>query len=155
MGDKTIKKNLSEDSAMKDRITCFKLNWYDCGLSCAECVVQEEITVYRNDCYIVFKELNGYGVICRCDIIHIEKDKVNDFFESLEKTADKWQNDYKVQVCDGSAWQVRMWHSSHKVKKVCGTVKYPPSGRKIEKYIRSFIMDSKSIIAPKIFGCGS
>lgn len=47
---------------MNDKITCFKLNWYDCGLCCAEDAVQEEITVYRNNSYMVFKELNGYGV---------------------------------------------------------------------------------------------
>ena len=28
---------------MKDKITCFKLNWYDCGLCCVEDTVQEEI----------------------------------------------------------------------------------------------------------------
>ena len=49
---------------MIDKITCFKLNWYDCGLYCAEDMVQAEITVYRNDNLLVFKELNEYGVVC-------------------------------------------------------------------------------------------
>ena len=138
---------------MKDRITCFKLNWYDCGLCCAEDAVQEEITIYRNNSYMVFKELNGYGVICSCEIIHIQREILNDFFGFLEKIYDEWKNDYKVEVCDGSVWEVRMWHSSHKVKKVCGTVDYPPHGKKIEKYIHSFILDGKSVIAPKMFGC--
>ena len=80
---------------MKDRITCFKLNWYDCGLSCAEDRVQEELTIYRNDNYMVIKELNGYGVICSCTIIHIEKEKVDAFFSFLEKISNKWENDYK------------------------------------------------------------
>ena len=31
---------------MKDRITCFKLHWYDWGLCCAEDAVQEEITKF-------------------------------------------------------------------------------------------------------------
>lgn len=44
---------------MKDKITCFKLNWYNCGLCCGEDVVGEEITVYRNDNYMVFKEMFG------------------------------------------------------------------------------------------------
>jgi len=46
-----------------------------------------------------------------------------------------------------------MWHSSHKVKTVCGTVEYPPNGKKIEKYIRSFIVEAKGLIDPKMFGC--
>ena len=138
---------------MKDNITCFKLNWYDCGLCCADDAVQEEITVYRNNNYMVFKELNGYGVIRSCEIIHIDQDRVKKFFNFLEKTSEEWESDYRVPVCDGSAWEVRMWHSSHKVKKVCGTVEYPPNGKKIEKYIRSFVADVKSVIDPKMFGC--
>ena len=103
---------------MKDKITCFKLNWYDCGLCCADDMVQEEITVYRNNNLMVFKELNGYGVICSCEIIHIEPVEVEKLFDFLERIYDKWENDYKVEVCDGSEWKVRMWHSSHKIKTV-------------------------------------
>ena len=139
---------------MNDKITCFKLNWYDCGLCCADDILQEEITIYRKDNYLVFKELNGYGVICSCEIIHLESDKVADFFDYLDGIFDEWENDYKVEVCDGSEWKIRMWHGSHKVKMVCGTVEYPPHGKKIEKYLRAFIDDSTSIIAPRMFGCG-
>ena len=139
---------------MKDRITCFKLNWYDCGLCCAEDTVQEEIIVYRNDNLLVFRELNGYGVICSCEIIHAKPDTIKTFFAFLEKIDDEWQTDYKVEVCDGSEWKVRMWHSSHKVKKICGTVAYPPHGKRIEKYIRSIIEDGRSLIDPQLFGCG-
>ena len=138
---------------MKDRITCFKLNWYDCGLSCAEDTVQEEIIIYRNDNYMTIKEINGYGAICSSVIICVEKEKIDDFFGFLEKISNKWTEDYRVMVCDGSSWQIRMWYSSHKIKKVCGTVKYPPHGRKIERYIRSFITYSKKIIDPVMFGC--
>ena len=138
---------------MKDRITCFKLNWYDWGLCYAEDVVQEELTIYRNNSLLVFRELNGYGAICSCEIIHIEKDKTTDFFNFLENIHDEWESDYKVEVCDGSAWVVRMWHSSHKFKKVCGTIEYPPHGKKIEEYILSFIRDGKSLCSPRIFGC--
>lgn len=138
---------------MKDKITCFKLNWYDCGLCCAEDTVQEEITVYRNQSYMVFKELNGYGVICSCEIIHIEKAKADSFFAFLEKVYDEWENDYRVEVCDGSSWMVSMWSSSHKVKKIHGTVEYPPHGKKIEKHLKSFIEAGKSVIDPQLFGC--
>ena len=61
---------------MNDRITCFKLNWYDCGLACADDAVQEEITIYRNEHRLVFKELNGYGVICSCVIIPTDIDNM-------------------------------------------------------------------------------
>ena len=138
---------------MEDRITCFKLNWYDCGLSCPEDMVQEEITIYRKDKHMAIKQLNGYGVICSCKIIRLEKEKVDKFFRFLEKISNEWESDYKVLVCDGSSWEIRMWHSSHRIKKVCGTIKYPPHGKRVEKYIRSFIAESKEYIHPIVFGC--
>ena len=138
---------------MTDKITSFKLNWYDCGLCCADDAVQEELTIYRNNNYMVFKELNGYGVIRSCEIIHIDQDRVSEFFDFLEKTSDKWETDYKVPVCDGSAWKMRMWHSSHKVKTICGTVEYPPHGQEIEEFLRTFVAEEKSLIDPKLFGC--
>ena len=138
---------------MKDRITCFKLNWYDWGLCCAEDAVQEEITIYRNKNILVIKELNGYGVICSCEIIHIEADKAEAFFELLEKASVDWVDDYSVEVCDGSAWKMRMWHSSHKIRKVSGTITYPPHGKQIEEYILSLIAAGKSTIEPQMFGC--
>jgi hypothetical protein len=101
---------------------------------------------------MVFKELNGYGVICSCEIIHIDQDKVTAFFHFLENISDEWESDYKVPVCDGSEWKIRMWYSSHKVKTICGTVEYPPCGQEVEKYIHELIMDN-SIIDPKLFGC--
>ena len=134
---------------MKDKITCFKLNWYDCGLCSAEYAVQEEITIYRKDGYMVSKELNGYGVICSCEIIRIDQGKVNEFFDFLENISDEWESDYKVPVCDGSEWKVRMWHSSRKVKTFCGTVEYPPNGRDIEEYISSFILCGKSTVSSR------
>ena len=140
---------------MNDRITCFKLNWYACGLSCGEDIVQEEITIYRKDNYMSIKELNGYGVICSCKIIHIANDKVYDFFCLLEKISNEWESDYRELVCDGSSWEIRMWHSSHRIKKVCGTIKYPPHGKKLEKYIRSFIADSGEDIELVVFGCSN
>ena len=138
---------------MKDRVTCFKLNWYNWGLCCADDAVQEELAVYRNKNILVHRELNGYGVLCSCEIIDIEQSLAEEFFEFLEKVSADWADDYSVEVCDGSAWKLRMWHSSRKVKKVCGTVRYPPHGKEIENYIRLFMENSESIIESKMFGC--
>ena len=138
---------------MADKITCFKLNWYDRGLSCIKDVLQEEITVYRNQNRMVYKEMNGYGVVCGCEIIHVENGKIQEFFAFIENICDEWDNNYFEEVCDGSEWKIRMWHSSHKVKTVYGTAEYPPHGKEIEKYIRSFLIDGKRILDPKLFGC--
>ena len=104
-----------------------------------------------------FKEIAEARQSCRAYDYsrYVEKEKVDAFFSFLEKISNEWADNYRVPVCDGSSWEIRMWSSSHKIKKVCGTVKYPPHGKKIEKYIREFISDSKEIIDPVMFGCGN
>lgn len=67
----------------------------------------------------------------------------------MEKNYNEWESDYKADVYDGSEWIVRMWHSSHKIKKVCGTTAYPSNGKRIEKFINTFI-DGKSLITPTL-----
>ena len=139
---------------MTDKITSFNLHWYNCVCCCADDVLHEEITIYRNRNKLVFFQYNGYKDRVGTEHIDLNKEKVNEFFEFLEKTADEWKTDYRVEVCDGSEWKVLMWHSSHKVTKICGTVECPPNGKQIEKFIRSFIEDSKSLAEPRLFGCG-
>ena len=78
---------------------------------------------------------------------------MDDFFSFLEKISCEWESDYEILVCDGSSWEFRMWHSSHRIKKICGTIKYPPHGREIEKRIRLFIAKGKERINPMVFGC--
>ena len=139
---------------MTDRITTFNLHWYDCGLTCAENVVHEEITVYRNKKVLKFVECNGYNERVTSEEIKLDADLVEQFFNYLEINTTRWKTDYRVFVCDGSSWKVRMWHSSHKVTIAKGTVEYPPKGKQIEKYIRSFIENGRSLIDPRLFGCG-
>lgn len=137
-----------------DRITTFKLHWYDCGLSYGYDVVYEEITVNRNRNKLVFVQYNGFRDEVGSEEIKLNKADVQIFFEFLETNEAKWKTDYSVRVCDGWSWELRMGHSSHRIKKIYGTVEYPPKGKRIEKYIRSFIKKGKSLIHPRMFGCG-
>ena len=139
---------------MTDRITTFNLHWYNRGCSCVDSVLHEEITIYRRENLLVFFQYNGYKSRIATDRIKLNKEEVKTFFEFLEKYADKWEPDYSVEVCDGSEWKVLMRHSSLKVTKSRGTVEYPPYGKQIEEYIRSFIENRKSLIDPQLFGCG-
>ena len=56
---------------MPDRITSFKLDWFDCGLCCVDDVVHECITISRNKKQLVFKQLNGYGGVVSTEEIRI------------------------------------------------------------------------------------
>ena len=137
---------------MEDKITCFKVNWYNWQEHCVADVVEEEIAIYRKGNRVVFRKFNGYGDLCFCEIVRIKKDKTDAFFNFLEKVYGEWETDYCVPVFDGSKWKIRVWHSSHKIDKVCGTVKRFPYKMEIEQFIRSCIVDKNSTIAPKIFG---
>ena len=138
---------------MAHRITSFKLTWYDCGLCCADDVVQERIVVSRNKKAMVFKRLNGYGETVSTEEIQIDKPMVEEFFTFLDNSDSSWATDYSVEVCDGSAWEVMLRYNSHKTRKIQGTIEYPPCGPEIEKFIISFIEQAQSMSAPIMFGC--
>ena len=138
---------------LNDKITTFKLHWYNCSECCADDVNHEIITIYRNKKKMSFLQYNGYDSLINSEQINLNKAEVENFFKFLEKNATHWKSDYRVMVCDGSMWKVQMWHSSHKVTKVDGTIAYPPMGKKIEKYICTFIKNTESLVDPRLFGC--
>lgn len=139
---------------MTDRITSFRLHWYNCGCCCVDDILHEEISLYRNQRSLIFRQYDGQNCLISCDCISLDEKDIENFFIFLQETVGKWETDYRIEVCDGSEWEILMWHSSHKVTKVCGTVEYPPEGKKIEQYIHSFIEHGNTFIAPRMFGCG-
>lgn len=138
---------------MLNRITSFRLEWYDFGLCCADDVVQERITISRNKKQLVFEQLNGYGNVVSTEEIRIETPLVEDFFDFLEEADGQWETDYRVEVCDGSSWEVLMRDSTHQTRKICGTIDYPPCGPEIEKFIIKVIEEDESLATPIMFGC--
>ena len=65
----------------------------------------------------------------------------------------EFEKDYRVMVCDGSAWEMRLRHSDNTVSLIEGTVEFPTHGEEIEKYIRTAIDQAFILIDPMIFGC--
>lgn len=142
---------------MTDRITQFNLHWYDCGCTCYGEVIHELLQVRRNRSEIVFLQYtapdNRNAIPANVERCKLDKGKVEEFFDFLGKCEPAWSSDYSVEVCDGSEWKMQLWHSSHKVTKICGTVEYPPLGKEIEGYIVSFVKKASWSIVPRIFGC--
>ena len=138
---------------MPDRITSFKLDWFDCGLCCVDDVVHERITIGRNKKQLVFAQLNGYGSVVGTEEIGIAPHLVEEFFAFLEQAEGQWETDYRVEVCDGSSWEVLIRYSTHKTKKILGTIDYPPCGPEIEKFIATVIEQAESLADPIMFGC--
>ena len=138
---------------MQNRITCFQLNWYNCGLCFAENIVQEEITIDRNDNTVSIKGINGTGVVCSCKTIQADTEKVEEFFNFLEAVYQAWKSDYNILVYDGSAWKMRLLHDANTIKEVQGTIQYPPCGKAIEEHILSLMPSGGESLHPRMFGC--
>ena len=139
---------------MPDRITTFELTWENCGCCSAADVVRETISIYRNLNLLIFCEYNGYRKRVGFNRTNIDKKLADDFFSFLEATEQEMNTDYAVEACDGSKWKIRMWHSSHKVTMIYGTIDYPPHGKEIEAHILSFIENATGVMNPQMFGCG-
>lgn len=52
----------------------------------------------------------------------IDKEQANSFFEFLERDSGNWEPDYHIPVYDGYEWKIQLYHSSHKVTIICGSV---------------------------------
>ena len=139
---------------MSDRITTFKLDWYDCGLCCIEDVVHERLTISRNKNALEFVRFNGRGDPLSSETIGIQQASVDSLFSLLEHLDTHWGTDYRVDVCDGSSWEITVRYSTNKTKHIHGTVEYPPYGPEVENQIRQILRQYQTFLEPIIFGCG-
>lgn len=137
-----------------ERITAFKLFWYDSLFISPDDRKSEEVSIYRDKGLLVSLKYDGKKNLKRGGgRLKLDKKRVNELFELLEKYETEWEPDYTIRVCDGSSWKILMWHSSHKVTKICGTVEYPPHGKQVEDFIRSLVEGAENQGTLRLFGC--
>lgn len=139
---------------MNRDITSFYLQWDNNGLTCVDDVAREEIAFYRRERIMTIRYFNGRKRILGGEKIKTDKAQTEIFFGFLEGIEKELESDYIVEVCDGSKWTIRIRDNTRKVKKIFGTVEYPPHGKQIEEYIEMFIENAKGYSKPKMFGCG-
>ena len=138
------------------RITSLQIDWYDNGLTCGDFIVHQVVTVYRRQNQI---KLRGYNAICKYPQqafdIPMESTQCEALFGLLERAeaSGDFDQDFIVEVCDGSAWDMRLRHSDKHITLISGTVVYPAYGEEIENYIRTAIDQAHIPIDPMIFGC--
>ncbi len=142
----------------KDHITSFKLSWHNNCCIPVEEVAKEEIMLYKSNRLVIFTQRNGSGSLTGAGRVTLNSGDVNEFFDLLETVSADWESDYSVEVCDGSAWKIRMYHSSRKVTKICGTVESPPNSDVIVNKLCELIKNGKNpspefTTEPKFFGC--
>ena len=139
-----------------NRITSLQIDWYDNGLTCGDSIVHQVTSVYRNKKQIIYR---GYNAISKepqeTFTAPMDATQCEALFSLLEKaeSANDFDHDFVVRVCDGWAWDMRLRHSDKSITLVEGTVEYPTHGEEIEKYIRTALDQALILNEPMIFGC--
>ena len=136
---------------MKDKITCFKLNWYNFSNHWVYDTNKVSTTVYRKNNLLTVKALNGLKETLSYDKISINEKKVDAFFNYLEEIFEELKDNSDDRILDGSAWTIHIWHGAHKIKKISGRIPPDPFGDKIEAFLHSFVNDSKSDVKLYLF----
>lgn len=137
------------------RITSFSIDWYNWSCCCADDEVHEKTTIYLNKTLIKINKFNGLEELLEEHNCLVSKDNIKNFFQLLESIdqQNKWKQDYCVEVCDGSAWEIRLRYSDRTIKLIKGTIEKPPLGNKIDKCIRDMLLLSHDFADPILFGC--
>lgn len=142
-----------------DRITSLHFYWYNRDCIDDDDIAEEYLRIERRKSEMYYTQTKVNGKSGDFDRKDLSGDR-EDFFKFLEEKTKDWKNDYSVDACGGSAWKIKMLHSSHRVEIVTGTVEYPPNGKEIEQAIISLLstrIKRKNFpfneINPKLFGC--
>lgn len=135
-------------------ITSLILEWHNWAEQCVFDLSQSRIKIYRNTKHIVYEEFDGRGNVLLKQEGDFFKHSAERFFYNLEEiNADMTcKNDYSVDVCDGSCWEMKIRHSGNRLQKLKGTVEYPPHGKRIEKEMLR-LCEEANIFEPHLFGC--
>ena len=137
------------------QITSFSVDWHDCGLCCPSDKVHEKTTIYLRKNLIKVEQFNGMNVLLNKEEYLTSRNDISEFFDFINKMDSKhnWKDDYRIMVCDGSQWEMRLRYSDRTVKLIVGNIEKPDKGRKIEKMINDMLFDKKCINKPILFGC--
>ncbi len=138
------------------RITSLQIDWYDNGQTCVEWIVHQVVSVSRNKKQITYIGYNGISREPQETFsVPMDAAQCETLFSFLEKAecAGDFRNDFVVEVCDGSAWSMKLRHSDRRITVTEGTVYYPTHGKEIEQYIRTAFEATRVLVEPVIFGC--
>lgn len=139
---------------MKNAITSFCIDWYNCGLCCGEDIVREKTTLYLRKKSIKVSKYNGFDEKVEERTYNVLKKDMDSFFEFINRldSNNEWESDYMVQVCDGSRWEMRLRHCDNTIKLIEGAVEKPVNADKIEKMIINMLNKSMCFDEPILFG---
>lgn len=135
-------------------VTSFSIDWYNCSCCAVDSIVHEKITLYLNKSLIKIKSYYGYQEIVEEQTIPVEKDKIKELFNYIQNVAFyELQQNYRVEVCDGSEWVLKLRYSDKTITAIQGTVEKPSVCDEIENKINKLLFEAKSFADPILFGC--
>ena len=136
------------------QITSFSIDWHDCGLCCAFDKVREKTTIYLRKNLIKIEKFNGLNDLLGQGKYFVSREDISELFDFINKmdSNNNWKDDYRVMVCDGSIWEMKLRYNDKTVKVIKGTVEKPDKGRKIEKMIKDMLFN-ECIEEPILFEC--
>lgn len=123
------------------KITSIEIINTSSGLYSSDEIIAEKLRIFRAG-QIMHQQFNGLSVKpVNEHEYNVAPDEMNVFFEVLVNKIkiQNWIDDYSVEVCDGWAWECRIRHSDHTIKKVIGTVEPPPKGNQLKKLIYKLV----------------
>lgn len=142
------------NNRIRKRITSFSIDWYNCSCCTADSIVQENTTLYLNKSEIKIKAFNGYKELVEEQTIPVNKNEIKGLFNYIQYEAlNKLQQNYRVEVCDGSEWVLKLRYSDRTITAIQGTVEKPSFCEEIEKKIKEMLFNAKSFADPILFGC--
>lgn len=136
------------------QIKSFSIDWYNCSCCTADSIVHERITLYLNKAVIKLQSYNGYKELVEEQTIPVSENDIKGLFDYIQYVAlDKLQQNYRVEVCDGSEWVLKLRYSDRTITAIQGTVEKPSICDEIEKKINKLLFEAKSFADPILFGC--
>lgn len=133
----------------EEKITGFRLDWYDCGPSVFGPLSHVRTVISRTSRSITIKHMRNQGIFYRTSI-PVKKESIEGFFDAL--SAINWKPDYSVTACDGYSWEMRLKSATSTVARVKGTVEPPPETKELERMIRDMIAASGCPEIPPLWG---
>jgi hypothetical protein len=119
------------------KITSIKIKNTSSGLISEDEISEEVLTIFRRG-KIRHQLYNGLSDKPVKEYeYNVVSGEINKFFNSLTDIikVNEWESDYRVPVCDGWYWELKIRCSDNSIKKVEGTVEPPPKGELLKKYI--------------------
>ena len=135
------KTNEKDWMMIEKRITSITLEWFNYSEHYIGEKSYTRTSFFKRTRKLTYEEFDGCRNCIKFVEVFVPRSKVDSFFGFLNthKEIITRQNDYSIEVCDGSAWKIKLHFSNNSVIKLLGTVLYPPCGEDIESQICSFL----------------